>query len=63
MEAALILRFLSHQGERNIKSEPQPQMPTIAQASVGMTWQLESSVGNASFMKPATAAVSHHLSQ
>ena len=24
MEAALILWFLSHQGERNIKSEPQP---------------------------------------
>ena len=38
-------------------------MPAIAQAGVGMTWLLESSVGNASFMKPATAAASDHLSQ
>ena len=52
---------LSHHGERTRK--PQSQMPAIAQAGVGMTWQLESCLGMTFFLKLATIAVSDHLSQ
>ena len=39
-DVGLELLFLFFQEKRKGKNEPQPQMPAIAQAGVGMTWLL-----------------------